>query len=162
MFIPIRHFCEIAIKGKQQISDPRERFTMTLAINKLLKAGPRAPFLVKLCESRVDLCRPSRYGNTLLAGGFLHLSDQKRKGCGMGGVPPLGYRVQDRKLVISTARQTRALDLSPLCRTRLGAVVKAELEARGIKSESWTSAAGRLIGGNTWVRDQRAKYSFAR
>jgi site-specific DNA recombinase len=46
----------------------------------------------------------------------------------------------------------------------LGSVrlLKAELEARGIKSKSWMSAAGRLIGGKTWVRDQRAKYSFAR
>jgi len=43
----------------------------------------------------------------------------------MGGVPPLGYRVEDHKLVVidSEAEIVRSI-LPPLCRTRLGALVE--------------------------------------
>jgi len=71
----------------------------------------------------------------------------------MGGVPPLGYRVQDRKLVIvdSEAELVRSI----LRRyAELGSVrlLKEELEAQGRKSKSWTSAAGRVIGGKPFSR----------
>src|SRR5262244_4632564 len=71
----------------------------------------------------------------------------------MGGVPPLGYRVQDRKLVIidSEAEIVRSI----FCRyAELGSVrlLKAELDAQGRKSKSWTSATGRLIGGKPFSR----------
>jgi site-specific DNA recombinase len=77
----------------------------------------------------------------------------KKKGMWMGGVPPLGYRVQDRKLVIADGE-------AEIVRTifrryaELGSVrlLKEELEARGIKSKSWTSASGRVIGGKTFSR----------
>jgi Recombinase len=63
-------------------------------------------------------------------------------------VPPLGYRVQDRKLVIidSEAELVRSIFR---CYAELGSVrlLKADLEAGGIKSKSWTSVAGRVIGG---------------
>jgi len=71
----------------------------------------------------------------------------------MGGVPPLGYRVQDRKLVIvgSEAELVRAIfrRYAELGSVRL---LKAELEAQGRNSKSWTSAAGRLIGGKPFSR----------
>jgi hypothetical protein len=71
----------------------------------------------------------------------------------MGGVPPLGYRVQDRKLVIidSEAELVRTIFR---CYAELGSVrlLKAELEARGLRSKSWTSASGRLIGGKPFSR----------
>jgi hypothetical protein len=71
----------------------------------------------------------------------------------MGGVPPLGYRVQDRKLVIidSEAEIVRSIFRRY---AELGSVrfLKAELEARGINSKSWTSASGRLIGGKPFSR----------
>jgi hypothetical protein len=71
----------------------------------------------------------------------------------MGGVPPLGYRVQDHKLVIidSEAEIVRSI----FCRyAELGSVrlLKAELEAQGRKSKSWTSASGRVIGGKPFSR----------
>src|SRR5207245_1374236 len=71
----------------------------------------------------------------------------------MGGVPPLGYRLQDRKLVIidSKAEIVRSVfrRYAELGSVRL---LKAELEAQGRKSKSWTSAAGRVIGGKPFSR----------
>src|SRR6516165_4610676 len=71
----------------------------------------------------------------------------------MGGVPPLGYRVHDRKLVIvdSEAEVVRSIfrRYAELGSVRL---LKEELEAQGRKSKSWTSAAGRVIGGKLFSR----------
>jgi site-specific DNA recombinase len=71
----------------------------------------------------------------------------------MGGVLPLGYRVQERKLVVidREAEIVRAIfhRYAELGSVRL---LKAELEARGINSKSWTSAAGRVIGGKPFSR----------
>src|SRR5215470_6830563 len=71
----------------------------------------------------------------------------------MGGVPPPGYRAQDRKLVIidSEAEIVRSI----LRRyAELGSVrlLKDELEARRIDSRSWTSPSGRLVGGKPFSR----------
>jgi site-specific DNA recombinase len=81
------------------------------------------------------------------------IAASKKKGMWMGGVPPLGYRVEDRKLVIidSEAEIVRSI----FCRyAELGSVrlLRAELEAQGSKSKSWTSAAGRVIGGKPFSR----------
>src|SRR6201987_3220544 len=71
----------------------------------------------------------------------------------MGGVPPLGYRVHDRKLVIvdSEAAIVRSIFRRY---AELGSVrfFKAEPEDQGRKSKSWTSAAGRVIGGKPFSR----------
>jgi site-specific DNA recombinase len=81
------------------------------------------------------------------------IAASKKKGMWMGGVPPLGYRAQDRKLVIvdSEAEIVRAIFRRY---AELGSVwlVKQELEARGINSKSWTSASGRRIGGKPFSR----------
>src|SRR5215468_2242226 len=81
------------------------------------------------------------------------IAASKKKGMWMGGVPPLGYRVRDRKLVIidSEAEIVRSIfrRYAELGSVRL---LKAELEARGVKSKSWTSASGRLIGGKAFSR----------
>jgi site-specific DNA recombinase len=52
------------------------------------------------------------------------IAASKRKGMWMGGVPPLGYRVQCRKLDHRQRGGNRALHLPPLCQTRLGSVVE--------------------------------------
>jgi hypothetical protein len=61
--------------------------------------------------------------------------------------------VHDRKLVIvdSEAEIVRAIfrRYAELGSVRL---LKAELEARGINSKSWTSSAGRMIGGKPFSR----------
>src|SRR6201994_4816127 len=81
------------------------------------------------------------------------IAASKRKGMWMGGVPPLGYRVEDRKLVIidSEAEIVRAIfrRYAELGSVRL---VKEELDARGIKSKSWTTASGHPIGGKPFSR----------
>ena len=81
------------------------------------------------------------------------IAASKKKGMWMGGVPPLGYRGQDRKLVIvdSEAELVRSIFRRY---AELGSVqlLRAELEARGISSKSWTSAAGRVIGGKPFSR----------
>ncbi len=81
------------------------------------------------------------------------IAASKKKGMWMGGVPPLGYRVQDRKLVIvdSEAEIVRSIfrRYAELSSVRL---LKLELEAQGSKSKSWTSAAGRVIGGKPFSR----------
>src|SRR5215831_2524921 len=81
------------------------------------------------------------------------IAASKKKGMWMGGVPPLGYRVQDRKLVIvdSEAETVRSIfrRYAELGSVRL---LKAELEALGISSKAWTSASGRRIGGKPFSR----------
>jgi len=81
------------------------------------------------------------------------IAASKQKGMWMGGVPPLGYRVQDHKLVIvdGEAELVRAIfrRYAELGWLRL---LKEKLEAQGIKSKSRTSAAGRRIGDKPFSR----------
>jgi len=81
------------------------------------------------------------------------IAASKKKGMWMGGVPPLGYRGRDRKLVIvdSEAELVRSIFRRYV---EFGSVrlLKEELEAQGSKSKSWTSAAGRVIGGKPFSR----------
>jgi len=81
------------------------------------------------------------------------IAASKKKGMWMGGVPPLGYRVQDRKLVIIDS-EAEIVRLIFRRYAELGSVrlLNEELEARGIKSKSWTSASGRRIGGKPFSR----------
>jgi len=81
------------------------------------------------------------------------IAASKRKGMWMGGVPPLGYRAQDGKLVIvdSEAEIVRFIfrRYAELGSVRL---LKDELEARGIHSKLRTSASGRISGGKPFAR----------
>jgi site-specific DNA recombinase len=76
------------------------------------------------------------------------IAASKRKGMWMGGVPPLGYTVRDRKLVVI---EHEAKTVCHIFRryAALGSVrlLREELEAQGITSKSWKSAAGHLWGG---------------
>ena len=81
------------------------------------------------------------------------IAASKQKGMWMGGVPPLGYQAQDRKLVVvdSEAEIVRLI----FCRyAELGSVrlLKDELEARNIQSKLRTSGAGRISGGKPFAR----------
>src|SRR5438105_342761 len=71
----------------------------------------------------------------------------------MGGVPPLGYRAQDRKLVIVDS-EAAIVRLIFRRYAELGSVrlLKHELEARGIHSKLRTSASGRISGGKSFAR----------
>ena len=49
------------------------------------------------------------------------IAASRKKGMWMGGVPPLGYRVENRKLVIDErTRGAHPLDLHPVHRDRFG------------------------------------------
>jgi site-specific DNA recombinase len=81
------------------------------------------------------------------------IAASKKKGMWMGGVPPLGYHAQDHKLVVidSEAELVRFIfrRYAELGSVRL---LKDELEARGIKSKSWTTSSGRRVGGRPFSR----------
>src|SRR5215813_5230248 len=71
------------------------------------------------------------------------IAASKKKGMWMGGIPPLGYRVQDRKLLIL---DSEAEIVHSIFRhyAQLGSVrlLKGELDASGVNSKFWTSASG--------------------
>src|ERR1700732_4672031 len=81
------------------------------------------------------------------------IAASKKKGMWMGGVPPLGYGVQDHKLVmIDSEADTVRLIFRRYAELGSVRLLKAELEARGIKSKLWTSASRRLVGGKPFSR----------
>src|SRR5438132_2074403 len=77
----------------------------------------------------------------------------KKKGMWMGGVPPLGYQAQDRKLVIVDS-EAEIVRLIFRRYAELGSVrlLKDELEARNIQSKLRTSGSGRISGGKPFAR----------
>jgi site-specific DNA recombinase len=81
------------------------------------------------------------------------IAASKKKGMWMGGVPPLGYRAQDRKLIIvdSEAEAVRSIFRRYL---ELGSVrlLQEELKARRITTRPRTSASGRVMGGKPFSR----------
>ena len=76
------------------------------------------------------------------------IAASKKKGMWMGGVPPLGYVVGDRKLIIVEREAETVRDIfrhyAALGSVRL---LQQELETHGIAGKSWTSASGRSWGG---------------
>jgi hypothetical protein len=81
------------------------------------------------------------------------IAASKKKGMWMGGIPPLGYRAQDSKLLMIESEAEIVRDIFRRY-AALGSVrlLKEELEARGIKSKSWTTASGRRVGGKPFSR----------
>jgi site-specific DNA recombinase len=81
------------------------------------------------------------------------IAASKKKGMWMAGVPPLGYRAPDRKLIVVDSEAELVRDIFRRY-AELGSVrlLQEELEARGIKSKAWTSASGRLRGGKRFSR----------
>src|SRR6202790_1003032 len=81
------------------------------------------------------------------------IAASKKKGMWMGGVPPLGYGVRDHKLVmIDSEADTVRLIFRRYAELGSVRLLKAELEARGIRSKSWTSVSGRFVGGKPFSR----------
>jgi DNA invertase Pin-like site-specific DNA recombinase len=81
------------------------------------------------------------------------ITASKKKGMWMGGVPPLGYQAQDRKLVIveSEAEIVRFIFRRY---AELGSVrwLRDELEALSIQSKLRTSGSGGISGGKPFAR----------
>src|SRR5215831_19090523 len=78
---------------------------------------------------------------------------QRRRGCGWAAWCQLGYRVEDHKLVVVDS-EAEIVRMMFRRYAELGSVrlLNEDLEARGIKSKSWTSASGRVIGGKPFSR----------
>jgi site-specific DNA recombinase len=81
------------------------------------------------------------------------IAASKKKGMWMGGVPPLGYRIWDRKLVVVDNEAVTVRDIFRRY-AELGSIrlLKEELDAQGLKSKCWTSTSGRLWGGKPFAR----------
>src|SRR6202022_1284637 len=81
------------------------------------------------------------------------IAASKKKGMWMGGVPPLGYQVRDRGLVVV---DSEAETVPHIFRryAELGSIrlLQEELDAQGLRSKCWTSASGRLWGGKPFAR----------
>jgi site-specific DNA recombinase len=81
------------------------------------------------------------------------IAASKRKGMWVGGIPPLGYRAQDGKLLVveSEAEIVRAI-FRRYAALRSVRLLRDELEAREINSKSWTTVSGRRVGGKPLSR----------
>lgn len=81
------------------------------------------------------------------------IAASRRKGMWMGGCPPLGYDVQDRKLVAILAESEIVRNIFERY-LALGSVGKLldELREQKIQTKSWTSAAGIKRGGQPFNR----------
>src|SRR5437762_3928420 len=76
------------------------------------------------------------------------IAASKRKGMWMGGVPPLGYRAENHKLIVLDS-EAEIVRLIFRRYAELGSVrlLKEELEALSIQSKLRTSASGGISGG---------------
>ena len=81
------------------------------------------------------------------------IAASKRKGMWMGGVPPLGYDLRERKLIVNPKEAQLVCDLYRLY-LELGCVskLKTHLDREGIKSKVRVSAAGNRSGGSSYSR----------
>ncbi len=81
------------------------------------------------------------------------IAASKKKGMWMGGVPPLGYQAQSRKLAVIPEEAETVCHIFRRYVT-LGSVrvLKEELEAQAITGKIWTSASGRSRGGKLLTR----------
>ncbi|MEQ9112483.1 MAG: recombinase family protein [Rhodospirillaceae bacterium] len=77
----------------------------------------------------------------------------RKKGIWMGGHPPLGYDIIDRKLIVNDAEAKtvrhifkRYLELKSV------STLKAELEQNGYRSKQWTSSSNKTYGGKPFKR----------
>jgi len=81
------------------------------------------------------------------------IAASKKKGIWMGGYPPLGYDIKDRKLIPNKAEAEnvrrifeKALEICSLTR------LEEELARAGIKAKRWRSQKGELTGGGPLTR----------
>ncbi len=81
------------------------------------------------------------------------IAASKKKGMWMGGFPPLGYDVRDRKLIVNEA-EAETLQHILQSYVDLGSVhgLKAELDAQGIVGKARVSQSGRCWGGQPLAR----------
>ena len=81
------------------------------------------------------------------------IAASKKKGMWMGGLPPLGYEVRDRKLVVNQEEAKTLLHIyRRYVELRSVRAFKVELDAAGIRSKRRTYADGTVCGGHKLSR----------
>src|SRR5665648_267516 len=81
------------------------------------------------------------------------IATSKKKGMWMGGLPPLGYDVRDRKLVVNKEEAETVLDIyRRYVELRSVRALTAELDAAEIRSKRRTFGDGTLYGGQKLSR----------
>jgi DNA invertase Pin-like site-specific DNA recombinase len=79
------------------------------------------------------------------------IAASKKKGIWMGGSPPLGYDVGDRKLIINPEEACSIRFMfSQYLELRSIGKLRAEIEAAGIRKKAYVSGTGRQVGGAPW------------
>ena len=81
------------------------------------------------------------------------IAASKAKGMWMGGMPPLGYDIQDRKLIInSTEAETVRLIFRRYVELNSVTTLVEDLKDRQIKTKIWASPIGSARGGESFGR----------
>ena len=81
------------------------------------------------------------------------IAASKKKGMWMGGLPPLGYDVRDRKLVVNQEEAKTVLHIfRRYVELRSVRALKVELDAAGIRSKRRCFADGTVYGGHKLSR----------
>jgi DNA invertase Pin-like site-specific DNA recombinase len=81
------------------------------------------------------------------------IAASKKKGIWMGGLPPLGYEVRDRKLVVNQGEAKTLLHIfRRYVQLRSVRALKVELDTAGIRSKRRTYADGTVVGGHKLSR----------
>jgi site-specific DNA recombinase len=81
------------------------------------------------------------------------IAASKKKGMWMGGLPPLGYDVRDRRLVVKEGEAQTVLHIfRRYIELRSVRALKVELDAAGIRSKQRTFADGTVYGGHKLSR----------
>jgi len=81
------------------------------------------------------------------------IAASKKKGMWMGGLPPLGYDVRERKLVVNKEEAQTVLHIyGRYAELRSVRALKAELDAAGIRSKHRTFSDGTVYGGHELSR----------
>src|SRR5665648_12313 len=81
------------------------------------------------------------------------IAASKKKGMWMGGLPPLGYDVRDRKLIVNEEEAHTVLRIfRHYVELRSVRALKGEIDAAGIRSKHRTFADGTVYGGHKLSR----------
>ena len=77
----------------------------------------------------------------------------RRKGIWMGGHPPLGYDITDRKLIVNEAEAKTVQHIfDRYLELKSASALKRELDENDYRSKQWTSSSNRTYGGKPFRR----------
>jgi site-specific DNA recombinase len=81
----------------------------------------------------------------------------RKKGKWLGGRPPLGYDVEDRRLIPNSRETEMVRALFRIYEEEQSLIATADaLNARGVRTKSWVTRTGKRLGGTPW--DKKSVY----